>query len=191
MPLDVRKHVFFFFNWVNWPFKIQIPWPPPLNMGGNRVLLHPFCKQIKVHQFSHPSTHTAPHPKHTKQTWELPKKRAHLQLNLNKIWCVFYPSMWMRAAPLKYKYVNVTQTGLCFLLQTGALKVVCYKLRMCEDIQDLWGKWAIMAVCLYPRKFRHLLVQSDSRNSWTGSHGAKLLALPRTHTSRLSWTQQE
>lgn len=32
------------------------------------------------------------------------------------------------------------------------------------------------------RKYRHLLKSGDSRNSWTGSNGAKLKALPHTDT---------
>lgn len=32
------------------------------------------------------------------------------------------------------------------------------------------------------RKYRHLLISSDSRNSWTGSNGAKLSAVPHTNS---------
>lgn len=41
-------------------------------------------------------------------------------------------SMWMSAAALKHKYINVSQRELGFLLLRGVLKTVCYKLRMCE-----------------------------------------------------------
>lgn len=111
---------------------------------------------------------TLPHLRHSSRSEKKEKKqprRKHRDQQKD----IFYSSHVFEQDRPRYKYIDAT----------GRLAEGLRVWRVCECTlfkDDLWRKRR--SCMFYMRKRRHLLRTGDSRNSWTGSDGAELSAVP-------------
>lgn len=94
------------------------------------------------------------------------QKRAHLQLSLYRFWCFVF------LFPCAHSSVNTVCNSDNSSVPYCSLEIFKRSLFQIKNLKRKENRQCC-SVRSHSRKHRHMLICSDSRNSWTGSHGAK------------------